>query len=93
MTKAELVAIVADKVEGVTKAQAAELYDAIFDTIGKALEVDKKYSVSGFGTFKAKDRPARTGRNPKTGESIQIAASTSVGFAAGSELKGRFAKK
>lgn len=89
MTKAELVDSVAEKVAGVTKAQVAEVYDAIFDAIAGALKQDDKhrFQVKDFGTFEVKHREARKGRNPKTGEEIQIAASTSVAFRAASALK------
>lgn len=80
MNKAELVGIVSEKVDGVTKAQVSEIYDAIFETIKKAVDVDKRYQVSGFGTFDRRERKARTGRNPKTGEAVQIAASVTMGF-------------
>lgn len=82
MTKAELVDIVAEQVEGVNKTQASEVYDAIFATIGRALRDDSKhrYAVKDFGTFEVKHRKARKGRNPATGAEIDIPAKTTVAF-------------
>lgn len=89
MTKAELIDIVADKVDGVTKAQVSAVYDAIFETITRAVKEDEKkaYTVKDFGTFKLKERAERKGVNLKTKEAIIIPASTSVGFTASKGLK------
>ncbi|MDK2972126.1 MAG: DNA-binding protein HU-beta [Candidatus Sumerlaeota bacterium] len=87
MTKAELIDMVAEKCEGVSKADVARVHDAIFDGIANALEVDGRFAVAGFGTFDVRERAARTGRNPQTGEQMQIAASKSVGFKAAGALK------
>lgn len=89
MTKAELIDIVAEQVGDVSKAKIGEVYGAIFATIAKALEVDGRYAVADFGSFDVKDRAARTGRNPATGETIEIAASRAVGFKPASALKDR----
>jgi nucleoid DNA-binding protein len=95
MTKAELIDIVADKVEGVTKAQTAAVYDAIFETIARAVKEDDKkaYTVKDFGTFKLKERAERKGINLQTKEPITIPASVSVGFTASKGLKEAVAKK
>lgn len=89
MTKAELIDIVAEKVEGVNKAQVSAVYDSIFETIVRALREDDKhrYLVKDFGTFELKNREARKGRNPATGAEIDIPAQTSVGFRAAASLK------
>jgi DNA-binding protein HU-beta len=87
MTKAELIDIVAENTDGLTKAQVAKVYDTIFETITKALAVDGKYSVSGFGNFDVKQRAERKGRNPATGAEITIAASKAVGFKPAAALK------
>jgi DNA-binding protein HU-beta len=89
MTKAELIDIIAEKVEGVSKADIARIHDAVFETITRALEVEGRYNVAGFGSFDVRARAARKGRNPKTGEEIDIPASKNVGFKPGSALKDR----
>ncbi len=94
MTKAELIDIVAEKVDGVTKAQVGEVYEAVFDTILRAIKEDDKHRflVAGFGTFELKNREARKGRNPATGAEIDIAASTTVAFRAAAGLKEKLSK-
>lgn len=69
------------------KKQALAAVDAVFDAIVKTLSRGEEVAVSGFGTFKVAKRAARMGRNPKTGETIQIAASTKPKFRAGKLLK------
>ncbi|MCC5876054.1 MAG: HU family DNA-binding protein [Candidatus Sumerlaeia bacterium] len=93
MTKAELVDIVAEKVEGATKAQVSAIYDEIFKTIVRAVKEDPKhrFAVKDFGTFKLKERAARVGRNPMAKEGqpkeINIPASTTIGFSAAAAVK------
>ena len=70
-----------------TKKQAQEAVDAFFDTIVKTLARGEEVGIAGFGTFKVAKRAAREGRNPKTGEKIQIAASIKPKFRAGKLLK------
>lgn len=90
MNKSELVDALADQT-GMTKADAARAIDALFSTDGgilaKALRKGDRVQITGFGSFEAKMRPARTGRNPRTGESIKIAAARSPSFKAGKGLK------
>lgn len=90
MNKQELVAHVADAA-GITRKQAQAAVDAIFDAdsgaICSTLKGGGKFSVAGFGSFSARERAARTGRNPRTGKEIKIAASRSAGFTAGKGLK------
>ncbi|MBI1289650.1 hypothetical protein GC173_00205 [bacterium] len=95
MTKAELIDIVADKVDGLTKAQVSAVYDAIFETIGRAVKEDDKkaFTVKDFGTFKLKERAERKGVNLQTKEAITIPASVSVGFTASKALKEAVSKK
>jgi len=69
------------------KKQALAAVDAVFDTIVKTLSRGEELAVSGFGTFKVVKRAARMGVNPKTGEKIQIAASTKPKFKAGKVFK------
>ena len=63
---------------------------AFTQTVAEALKAGDKVQLMGFGTFEIKDRPARTGRNPATGESIEIAASKTPVFKAGKSLKDEF---
>ncbi|MFN8542993.1 MAG: HU family DNA-binding protein [Candidatus Binatia bacterium] len=86
MTKADLIDSIANKVD-LPKVQAERTVNTIFEDIIAALRNGDKVNISGFGTFAVSSRKARTGRNPKTGESIQIAASKSAKFKAGKSLK------
>ena len=74
---------------GLSKADAEKMFNATFDLFKEELAKGNKVSVAGFGTFKISERAAREGRNPQTGETIQIAASKSVSFKAGTELKSK----
>ena len=86
MNKAELIdAIAADA--SLSKADAGRALDAVVDSISSALAKGQQVSIVGFGTFSVKHRAARSGRNPRTGETIQIAASNVPGFKAGKALK------
>lgn len=86
MKKSELIEAIAEKA-GLTKVEAGKALDVTFEVIANQLEKGEKVPVAGFGTFKLSSRAAREGRNPKTGETIKIAASTSVSFKAGTALK------
>ena len=86
MTKAELISKVA-KEASITKAAAAQAVDAITETIAKDLKKGGRISLPGFGTFSVANRKARTGRNPQTGQQIQIPASKTAKFTAGKTLK------
>jgi len=86
MTKAELIESIANKVD-LPRATAERVVNTLFDDVMKALKQGDKVNVSGFGTFAVSSRSARTGRNPKTGEAISIAASRSVKFKSGKSLK------
>ena len=87
MNKQELVAVVADSGD-MTKAKAGEVLDAVFEAITTALtKKGGEVRLVGFGTFTTSKRKAGKGRNPRTGEEIKIAASTSVRFKAGKGLK------
>ena len=80
MTKKELVAYVAEK--------AAEIaVNSVFDGITEALKTDGKIQLVGFGSFEVKERAARMGKNPATGETIEIPASKAPSFKAGKALK------
>ena len=90
MNKSDLVDALADRT-GMTKADASRAVDALFDTdggiISRTLKKGDRVQITGFGTFEAKKRKARTGRNPRTGESIKIAATKTPSFRAGKGLK------
>ncbi|WP_182004694.1 HU family DNA-binding protein [Priestia aryabhattai] len=86
MNKTELVNVVAVKTE-LTKTDAGKAVNAVFDIIKETLAEGDKVQVVGFGTFEARDRAARVGRNPQTGEEIQIPAKKAPAFKAGKELK------
>ena len=86
MTKTDLVNFMAEEA-GLTKADATRAIDAFMSGIIKGLKEDKKVSLTGFCTFTAKDKPASTGRNPRTGEPVEIAARTAVSVKIGSKLK------
>ena len=86
MSKQELVDMIAEKA-GLTKADAARALDATMESVKEALVDGKKVSLVGFGTFATSKRAAREGRNPRTGETVKIAARTAVTFKAGSKLK------
>ena len=85
MTKQDLVNEVVEV--GITKKQATDAVNAIFDTIKDALAQGEKVSLVGFGSFSVKKREAREGRNPRTGEPLEIAAKTVPVFKAGKALK------
>ena len=86
MNKSELVSSVAEG-SGLTKADAAKAVDAMVESISAALGKGEQVAVIGFGTFSIRERAARQGRNPQTGKPMKIAASKSVGFNAGKQLK------
>lgn len=86
MKKVELVEAIAEKA-GLTKSDATKALDATLATITEALANGDKIPLVGFGTFAVSKRSAREGRNPRTGETVKIAARTAVTFKAGSKLK------
>ena len=86
MNKSELINAVADE-SGLSKADAGRALDAVVSSVTEALKGGDSVALIGFGTFSVKDRAARTGRNPQTGEAIQIKASKVPSFIAGKSLK------
>ncbi len=86
MNKNELVAAVAQATD-TPSTEAGKAVDGVFDAIASALESGDEVQLVGFGSFKVADRAARQGRNPRTGETIQIAASKLPKFKAGKALK------
>ena len=87
MTKAELIAAVANKA-GLTKADAEKALSAFSDTVTDALASDDKVTLVGFGTFSVGHRAARVGRNPQTGGTMQIPARKTPKFKPAKALKG-----
>jgi len=86
MTKSDLIERLAGKAD-MTRPRAEELLDFLLNEVTEALKKGEKVNISGFGTFTVSNRKARTGRNPKTGEPIEIPASRSAKFKAGKTLK------
>lgn len=86
MTKNELIAAVADRAR-IDRNAAANAVEATFDLIVQALKQGDEVKLIGFGTFGVSERKAREGRNPRTGETVQIAASRAPRFTAGKGLK------
>jgi len=86
MNKTELIDAVAESAD-LTKADSARAVDAVIAAVTKALKGGDAVTLVGFGTFQVRDRAARTGRNPKTGDTIKIAASKNPSFKAGKALK------
>lgn len=86
MNKTELIQAVVTKAE-LSKKDTVKVVDALLDSISKTLAKEEKIQLVGFGTFEVRDRAARTGRNPQTGEEIEIAASKVPAFKPGKEFK------
>ena len=92
MNKSDLVAAVAERT-GLSKKDSEKALTATLETITSALEAGEKVQLVGFGVFDVKERAARIGRNPRTNEEIQIAASRSPVFKPGKALKEAIEKK
>lgn len=92
MNKAELIDIIAN-VADISKAAAGKALDAAFDGITNALSKGDMVTLIGFGSFVVRERAARTGRNPRTGESIEIKGGRVPGFKAGKALKDAVSKQ
>ncbi|MCE9662270.1 HU family DNA-binding protein [Halomonas sp. M5N1S17] len=86
MNKSELIEAIAASAD-IPKAAATRALDAMVDTVTESLKGGETVSLVGFGTFSVKERAARTGRNPQTGEPIQISAAKVPTFKAGKALK------
>lgn len=86
MSKSELVNYMAEEA-GVSKAEAARCLDAFMGGVVKGLKESKKVALTGFCTFNAKEKAAKEGRNPRTGETVTIPARTAVTIKVGSKLK------
>ena len=91
MNKTELIAAVAEKA-GLSKKGADAAVSAVFDAVTAELAKGEKVQLIGFGTFEVRERAAKTGRNPRTGETMTIPASKVPAFKAGAALKNAVAK-
>jgi len=89
MNKSHLIAHVADELR-TSKLQAALLVETVLGGIKKGLESDQSVTLTGFGTFQLRPRKARVGRNPHSGEPIEIGPGLRVGFRVGKALKEAF---
>jgi DNA-binding protein HU-beta len=85
MNKGDLIKSIADQA-GINKNQATDALNAVIDGVSAALKSGDKVTLIGFGTFSVSERAARTGRNPSTGETIEIAAKKQIKFKPGKEL-------
>ena len=86
MNKSELIDAVAASAD-ISKAAAGRAVDGMVEAVTAALKADDQVTLIGFGTFMVRERAARTGRNPRTGETIQIKAAKTPAFKAGKALK------
>ncbi|MBW0150488.1 HU family DNA-binding protein [Phenylobacterium sp.] len=87
MNTSDIIDRVAAADDKLTKAQAKQIVDGVFAAIRDAAISGEEVSLPGFGKFKVQNKPARTGRNPQTGEAVQIAASKKVSFQPAKALK------
>lgn len=92
MNRSELVSAVAEKA-GLTKKDAEKVIVAAFETIKEQVAGGQKVAISAFGTFEARERKARTGKNPRSGAEVKIPASVVPGFKAGKAFKDAVNKK
>ena len=88
MTKSELIEEVAERID-VPKNRASAIVNAVFDSMKQALVGDERIELRGFGSFSIRNYDARVGRNPRTGEKVQVPPKKSVHFKVGKELKHR----
>ena len=91
MNKTELAAAVAAKTE-LSKKNAEKAVAAVLETVAETLAAGEKVQLVGFGTFECRERDARTAKNPRTGETVEVAASRVPAFKAGHALKAKVAK-
>lgn len=87
VTKGELIDQVCSKVEGMTKKQTGEVVDALFAVLGDSICECGRFAYPGFGVFTVKERAAKNGRNPRTGEPLHVPASKAIGFKMAPKLK------
>ncbi len=83
MTRSELIDRVAEKISGLTRKQVETIVETIFDGMKEALKKDDKIEIRGFGNFKTKIRQAKTARNPRTGERVEVRPKRTIHFKIG----------
>ena len=86
MSKKEFIGVIAGKA-GVIKKDTEAVYDALWASVIESLKAGEKVQITGFGTFEIRERPERIAKNPRTGESVKVAASKALSFKAGKSLK------
>lgn len=89
MTKSQLIALVAQKAPHVPPRRVEAIVNAVFESMTQALRAGERIELRGFGCFAVKSRPARIGRNPKTGAPVQLPERAAITFSAGKELRER----
>ncbi len=89
MTRSELIERILERAPHVPRREAEAIIHAVFDCMAEALVAGKRIELRGFGVFSVRTRRARTGRNPKTGQSVSIPERRTLSFAAGKELRER----
>jgi integration host factor subunit beta len=89
MTKSQLIALIARKAPHVPPRRIETIVNAVFERMAQALRAGERIELRGFGCFALKSRPARIGRNPKTGAPVQLPQRAAVSFSAGKELRER----
>jgi len=87
MTKSELAQLLADRGESLTRRHAEQVVSTIFNSMGRALVDGDRIEIRGFGSFEVRNRPARKGRNPRTGQSVDISERKVPHFRAGKEIR------
>jgi integration host factor subunit alpha len=92
MTKADLVEVIFEKV-GLSKKEAQNIVEIIFDSIKDSFREGESVKISGFGTFNVRQKRSRRGRNPKTGEELEITPRKVLTFRASNQLKSAIEKK
>jgi len=89
MTKSELIDVIVEQEDQITRREAEVVVNNILNAIGDALERGERVELRGFGSFYTKQRDARIGRNPKTGESVSVPSKTVPQFKPGKNLRNR----
>ena len=89
VTRSELINILNERIPGISGKEADKAVRILFDEMGKAISSGRRIEIRGFGSFSLNYRPARIGRNPRTGESVPVPAKYAVHFKAGKEMRQR----
>ncbi len=89
MTKSDLVSAVADRMSHISKKDTETIVNSVFESMGEALKRGERIEIRGFGSFQVKTRDSREGRNPKTGQLVEIPTKRTPFFKVGKELKER----